>query len=385
MKKLVKDIETELHVTNFTDWVAMHTLLDHLHSQFRQFKCHEEIENQYIVNELLPRLPSHAQARLDNDIHSDNRLSDLVTLVDSGLELELCSSERQRVDFGELLKQSISGFTIDFIPHMDEEEEVYLPLLLEYFSETELRQLTLHVLELHELPECVITQDSSEQVWSPSLLTLPAEVILHIFSYLSPRDLLRLLPLHSSLHHLTRDGVLWQHLHPVRWARGLWHFFKPPPIDNQELLSKGLIEQNDVTKELLSAGTMINANLTRPSMYMCMHHGIEEEAMLQQELCVLLGILEHVLPRAGRHVRTLDLSHSKAASNEVVFRILRLCPNLKYLDLSHTRISDFAFRGLLCKDQHRWQLEHVDLSGCAHITDTTLQRLAQSLSTGPSP
>lgn len=31
--------------------------------------------------------------------------------------------------------------------------QVYLPLLLEYFSESELRELTHHVLELHGIPE----------------------------------------------------------------------------------------------------------------------------------------------------------------------------------------------------------------------------------------
>lgn len=147
-------------------------------------------------------------------------------------------------------------------------------MLLEYFSESELRRLTLHVLELHQLPERqlhqegrssgVADQDSPAPVeskgvgnpvqgaesitsppfplcsslppaWSPSLITLPTEILLHILSYLSPRDLLRMLPLHSTLYHLTRDGSLWQHVHPVRWARGHWDFFTPPPVDNQVL------------------------------------------------------------------------------------------------------------------------------------------------------
>lgn len=121
--------------------------------------------------------------------HAHHRLSDLVTLVDSGLQAETCGSEDDRMRYGEHLKSSINNFTNDFIPHMDEEEkvsrgqrlswvqgsmgclgskvelgsrvngnglfffQVYLPLLLEYFSETELRQLTSQVLELHELPE----------------------------------------------------------------------------------------------------------------------------------------------------------------------------------------------------------------------------------------
>ena len=84
---------------------------------------------------------------------------------------------------------------------------------------------------------------------------------------------------------------------------------------------------------------------------------------VQKELSVLLGVMEHILPHVGSHVLTLDLSHSKALTNEVVspplpypfqtkfwisaqvFRMLRQCPQLRFLDLSHTNISDFAFRG----------------------------------------
>ena len=34
------------------------------------------------------------------------------------------SSKEERVKFGEQLKEAIAGFTVDFIPHMNEEEEV---------------------------------------------------------------------------------------------------------------------------------------------------------------------------------------------------------------------------------------------------------------------
>ena len=131
--------------------------------------------------------------------------------------------------------------------------QVYLPLLLEYFSESELRKLTHHVLELHGIPESATLGDKVQEKgqnhswtfpyecdhWlhplavSPSLLTLPTELSLQILSYLSPQDLLHLVPLHSTLYHLARDPALWQHLHPVRWAAGHWEFFKPPPVNDQ--------------------------------------------------------------------------------------------------------------------------------------------------------
>ena len=43
-----------------------------------------------------------------------------------------------------------------------------------------------------------------------------------------------------------------------------------------------------------------------------------ESGWVQKELCVLRGMVEHLLPRVGSHVQTLDLSHGKAISNEVV-------------------------------------------------------------------
>ena len=49
----------------------------------------------------------------------------------------------------------------------------------------------------------------------------------------------------------------------------------------------------------------------------------EEEAMVcveehEREARVLKGLMDHVLPRVGSHVLTLDLSHGRAVSNEVV-------------------------------------------------------------------
>ena len=54
------------------------------------------------------------------------RLADLVGLVRNGLESECCAAERDRIAFGEQLKTAVSNFAVDFVPHMEEEEEVRL-------------------------------------------------------------------------------------------------------------------------------------------------------------------------------------------------------------------------------------------------------------------
>ena len=49
-----------------------------------------------------------------------------MSLVRDGLQLECSSSssEPERLAFGRRLKGAIDDFTVDFIPHMNEEEEV---------------------------------------------------------------------------------------------------------------------------------------------------------------------------------------------------------------------------------------------------------------------
>ena len=39
---------------------------------------------------------------------------------------------------------------------------------------------------------------------------------------------------------------------------------------------------------------------------------------MEREARVLSGLVEHVLPRVGSHVHTLDLAHGKAVSNAIV-------------------------------------------------------------------
>ena len=39
---------------------------------------------------------------------------------------------------------------------------------------------------------------------------------------------------------------------------------------------------------------------------------------MEREMNVLCGAIDHLLPRVGSHVRTLDLAYGKAVTNEVV-------------------------------------------------------------------
>lgn len=150
---------------------------------------------------------------------------------------------------------------------------------MEHFTESELRELTLTVMELHHINKTYLKESKSKRnsiylkqlkkyytktidiykidisklivaslfmssqesesrlhkktsqmvhpTTSTSLVDLPPEILIKIFSYLGPRDLCRMSQVHSSFSNLTFDGNLWRYLHPVCWAEGHWDFFIP--------------------------------------------------------------------------------------------------------------------------------------------------------------
>ncbi|GBN40310.1 F-box/LRR-repeat protein 5 [Araneus ventricosus] len=113
-----------LTCTDFTDYAALESLLHDLHHTFCEFKSHEQIENKYIMKKLKKRLKllSIHDAAVCN-CHSDNKLSDMLALVEDGYS---CTSktEAERINFGLKLRQALQEFTGSFLPHMKEEEEV---------------------------------------------------------------------------------------------------------------------------------------------------------------------------------------------------------------------------------------------------------------------
>ena len=57
--------------------------------------------------------------------HSDNRLTDMLELVQDGYKCTQ-KTEIDRKNFGTKLRKALEEFTEKFIPHMEEEEEVLI-------------------------------------------------------------------------------------------------------------------------------------------------------------------------------------------------------------------------------------------------------------------
>ena len=107
--------------TDFSDDFAVEGLLNSLNHAFHEFKHHEEIENQYILEKLKTRVTASDLLDILCDIHHDTHVKDILSLVKNAVTL---NGELQKTLFKVELQNAIKEFIDDFLPHMKEEEEV---------------------------------------------------------------------------------------------------------------------------------------------------------------------------------------------------------------------------------------------------------------------
>ncbi|XP_034438730.1 F-box/LRR-repeat protein 5 isoform X2 [Hippoglossus hippoglossus] len=389
MKQLVGLYCEKLSKTNFSNNNDVRSFLQSLCATFKEFKMHEQIENEYIISLLQQRCCTVY------NVHSDNKLSEMLTLFEKGLHS--VKSEYEQLNYVQQLKERLEAFTQDFLPHMKEEEEVFQPMLMEYFTYEELKDIKKQVIAQHcsqHQWDCAAEVLKGFTLWSQAeelqkafkyadhektdyelekkkdssthISQLPTEIMLRLFHYLGPQDLCRCSQVSSSWSELAKTGSLWRHLYPVRWARG--DLYQEPDDEwvksrqnegraYQEWDEDADVDESDVSDH--SVGSLAISNARR-------------------EKKLLNGIIQNLLPAVGSSVKSIVLAYSSTVSSKMVRQILSLCPNIILLDLTQTDVTDFAFDS--------WSsvgaclsLEHLDLSGCEKITDHTLKKLSFGL------
>ncbi|MEE6462445.1 hypothetical protein FKM82_001599 [Ascaphus truei] len=390
MKQLVGRYCEKLSKTNFSNNNDFRALLQSLYETFKEFKMHEQIENEYIIGLLQQR------SQTVYNVHSDNKLSEMLSLFEKGLKN--VKNEYEQLNYAKQLKERLEAFTSDFLPHMKEEEEVFQPMLMEYFTYEELKDIKKKVIAQHcsqkdtaELLKGLSLWNQAEELQkvlkyyadekadretkvqqnTTSISNLPPEVMLNIFSYLNPQELCRCSQVNSKWVQLAKTGSLWKHLYPVHWARGDWYNGPATHLDTEpdgEWISRRKDESRAYQEwdEDADIDESEEADVESSSI-----------SVAQGEKELLHGLIHNILPHVGHSVKTLVLAFSSAASNKMVRQMLELCPNLEFVDLTQTDISDSAFDGWCfgsCQS-----LRHVDLSGCDKITDLTLEKMSRAL------
>ncbi|CAH2299844.1 F-box LRR-repeat 5 [Pelobates cultripes] len=390
MKQLVGGYCEQLSKTNFSNNTDFRALLQSLYETFKEFKMHEQIENEYIIGLLQQR------SQTVYNVHSDNKLSEMLVLFEKGLKN--IKNEYEQLNYAQQLKERLEAFTSDFLPHMKEEEEVFQPMLMEYFTYDELKDIKKKVIAQHcsqkdtaerirglsiwnqaeELQKVFkysvdekAEQETKIQPSTTSISHLPPEVMLNIFSYLNPQELCRCIQVNTKWAQLAKTGSLWKHLYPVLWARGNWYNGPPTHLDTEpddEWISRRKDESLAYQEYDEDADVDESEETDEDNSHI---------NVAQQEKELLHGLIHNILPSVGRSVKTLVLAYSSAVSSKMIRQILEFCPNLEHVDLTQTDISDSAFDGWSLGNCQN--LRHFDLSGCDKITDLTLERLSLAL------
>ncbi|ELW68967.1 F-box/LRR-repeat protein 5 [Tupaia chinensis] len=320
----------QLSKTNFSNNNDFRALLQSLYATFKEFKMHEQIENEYIIGLLQQR------SQTIYNVHSDNKLSEMLSLFEKGLKN--VKNEYEQLNYAKQLKERLEAFTRDFLPHMKEEEEVFQPMLMEYFTYEELKDIKKKVIAQH-----CSQKDTAELLRGLSLWN-QAEERQKFFKY--------------SVDEKSDKGD---------WYSGPACELDTEPdeewVKNRKDESRAFQEWDedaDIDESEESAEESIAISIA------------------QMEKRLLHGLIHNVLPYVGTSVKTLVLAYSSAVSSKMVRQILELCPNLEHLDLTQTDISDSAF------DSWSWlgccqSLRHLDLSGCEKITDAALEKISRAL------
>ncbi|XP_075901561.1 F-box/LRR-repeat protein 5 isoform X1 [Nelusetta ayraudi] len=397
MKQLVGLYCEKLSKTNFSNNSDFRSFLQSLCATFKEFKMHEQIENEYIIGLLQQRCCTVY------NVHSDNKLSEMLSLFEKGLHN--VKSEYEQLNYAQQLKERLEAFTQDFLPHMKEEEEVFQPMLMEYFTYEELKDIKKQVIAQHcsqQQWDCAAEMLKGFTLWSHAeelqkafkyadhektdyelekngnssvhISQLPTEIILRLFSYLGPEDLCRCSQVCSSWSELAKTSSLWRHLYPVRWARGDYYRGPPGDLDQEPDDDWVRSRQNEgrAYQEWDEDADVDESDVSGQSK------GSLAISTAQREKRLLNGIIQNLLPAVGAAVKSMVLAYSSTVSSKMVRQILSLCPNITHLDLTQTNVTDFAFDSWssLGACVH---LEHLDLSGCDKITDHTLKRLSVAL------
>jgi len=356
MKQLVSTITEKLpeiqESINFDSSreTLLEATLEIIYSTIWELKTHEIIENTVIMTRLKERMV--ARKSYNQSVCNCHEDSDLVRILDL-VEMTYSAPDGvQRNYYWQNLQEALYMFLDDFLPHMEEEENTFQPLLNEFFNYEELKQIQEIVLTQHQEWQDKVTSEKSlkrfkrdsecSDVELASLDDcfdkLPEEIIYQVFSFLNdPRDLLRAGQVCSRWSKVSRSPQFWRVLPLSSWQQGHWSW---SPLDPELLIEK-------------------------------------DDGVLSENLTNFYDDCQEHLKTIGPSVRKLSLAGSKLLTNVSLRQILKLTPNLRELDLSYTNVCHSAF----CKCGIEFSsLEKLDLSGCLYVTDQCVKLIADSIS-----
>ena len=245
MKELVSSITEKLpeiqESLNYDreELSRLETILEHIYSTVWELKTHEIIENTVIMTKLKERL--HARQIYNQSVCSCHEDSPLVRIIDLVESVYSSSDGQQRNFYWHHLQEALYEFLDDFLPHMEEEENTFQPLLNEYFNYEELKEIHQTVLSQHEEWKEKVTSEKSlkrfkrdsecsdklqeeEEELAPDCFNkLPEEIIFQVFSCLdNPKDFSAASQVCQRWNKVSKSSQFWRNIPLSQWERNIW-------------------------------------------------------------------------------------------------------------------------------------------------------------------
>ncbi|XP_066956915.1 F-box/LRR-repeat protein 5-like [Macrobrachium rosenbergii] len=428
MKELVNIYTQKVQCLNFRDGREVISLLHDLGTTLYEFKSHESIENIFIMDQLKNRLK---QRQIYNsavcDCHNDNRLADVLQLVRTGTKVRE-QEMGERISFCQELQRAFEEFVENFLSHMEEEEQVFQPLLVEYFEYDELKILKdivlkehEHVKERHSLekahdeePEtCGVVKELRDLDWDLHCFsdesleeasdycsqfsrcqsvdeTIPAETEDHYLEETCtelvvassegveaphlPAEILFKILRQLSPQDLGRCAQVCTSWNDAVYSPALWKAVYPVQW------ARGIWEWYDVglCRALEDAAQQkLSNNFDRWDEDKDIDEAEEmRNPLAEKENFVLEELVNWVLPRVGHGVVTLVVDAGAGITSRLLHHAIALCPNMTFFSAAHTQVDYYLFKSLWLQGALQ-KLQHLDLQGCELIDDDALECLAQ--------
>ncbi|XP_023324232.1 F-box/LRR-repeat protein 5 [Eurytemora carolleeae] len=230
-----------------------------------ELKTHEIIENMYIMNKLRDRLDTlKVYNKVVCNCHEDSSLLNIIELVEY-LHSSVDSSSTHY--YWQRLQSAVYEFMDEFLPHMEEEENTFQPLLCKYFNFEELKLIKETVLEQHRLWKNKVEQEKNLNFFKENLQEnereakrstsycdklreleqnlntdgesieplvklqaetetpspvyfIPGEILMKILQFLSPRDLLAAGATCRRWYDISLTPRMWKILPLSSWEQG---------------------------------------------------------------------------------------------------------------------------------------------------------------------
>lgn len=181
-----------------------------------------------------------------------------------------------------------------------------------------------------------------------NIIDIPVDVILEIFKYLTAEELCMCAQVCNSWNAAAYHPSLWKKLYVPQWSKGSFR-----------------LEHGKSCKEEVL------------DMLPCydFHPSIQKSEDTTHEFQIIQSVIQ-ILPVIGNGIQQLCLSNFCSLTDDTLRAVLINCPHLKLLDLSYTKITGYAFKGLneqkVCP-HFLW----LSFTGCSHLVDEGISSLVE--------